>query len=259
MPTLGLAVLAAWGVVEAWKARWYAKTAVVLLTALYLASSIPVGRAVTRWNYQRSRASRNLVQGLIRAHELHPGKVILLTGVSSDLFWSTLSDKAHWLVEIRDVYLVPGSEANIEAAPEVTEVSDYVLPSVVALRALEQDRAVVYSADGERLRNVTSPFPEHRPPRWGQPELPVRVEVGNRLFSRTARTHLVPHRGHFSLDAKARHGVAARPGRARRQTLSERLVRLPARETGAAEGRGRAWTAQPSGRRLSRSLTRCLS
>ena len=183
MPTLGLAVLAAWGVVEAWKARWYAKTAVVLLTALYLASSIPVGRAVTRWNYQRSRASRNLVQGFIRAHQLHPGKVILLTGVTSDLFWSTLSDKAHWLVEIPDVYLVPGSEANIEAAPEITQVSDYVLPSAVALRALEQDRAVVYSVEGERLRNVTSLFQSTARLRWGQPELPLRVEVGNRLFT----------------------------------------------------------------------------
>jgi hypothetical protein len=183
MPTIGLAVLAAWGLAEAWKSHWYAKTAAVLIAVLYLGSSIPVGRAVTRWNYQRSRASRNLVEGLIRAHELHPNKAILLTGVPSDLFWSTLSDKAHWLVGLRNVYLTPGSEAAIEAHPEVGEVSEYVLPSAVALRALDQDRAVVYSADGERLRNVTSLFQTTARARWGQPELPSRVEVGNALFA----------------------------------------------------------------------------
>ncbi len=183
MPTIGLAVLAAWGLVEAWKARWYAKTAAVLMAALYLASSVPVGRAVTRWNYQRSRASRNLVQGLIRAHELHPNRSILLTGVSSDLFWSTLYDKAHWLAGVPDVYLVPGSEKTIEAHPELGAVSDYVLPSAIAVRVLDQDRAVVYSASEDRLRNVTALFQATARVRWGEPELPSRVDVGNPLFS----------------------------------------------------------------------------
>jgi hypothetical protein len=183
MPTIGLAVLAAWGLVEAWKARWYAKTSAVLIAAIYLASSVPVARAVTRWNYQRSRASRNLVQGLIRAHEIHPNKAILLTGVSGDLFWSTLSDKAHRLVGVPDVYLTPGSEAAIGAHPELTEVSDYVLPAALAIRALEEDRAVVYSAGEDRLRNVTTLFQATARERWGEPGLPSRVEVGDLLFS----------------------------------------------------------------------------
>jgi hypothetical protein len=183
MPTIGLAVLAAWGLVEAWKARWYARTAAVLMAALYLASSVPVARAVTRWNYQRGRASRNLVQGLVRAHELHPNKLILLTDVSSDLFWSTLYDKAHWLAGVPDVFLAPGSEKTIEADPELGEVPEYVLPSALAIRVLDEDRAVVYSAGEDRLRNVTTLFQATARARWGEPGLPSRVDAGNALFS----------------------------------------------------------------------------
>ena len=183
MPTIGLAVLAAWGLVEAWKARWYSKSAAVLLAVLYLGSSVPVARAVTRWHYQRSQASRILVQGLVRAHELHPDKLILLTGVSSDLFWSTIYDKAHWLAGVQDVFLAPGSEDSIEAHPELGPVSEHVLPSALAIRVLEEDRAVVYSAGEDRLRNVTSLFQSTARARWGKPELPSRVAVGNPLFS----------------------------------------------------------------------------
>jgi hypothetical protein len=183
MPTIGLAVLAAWGLVEAWKARWYSKSAAVLLAVLYLGSSVPVARAVTRWHYQRSQASRILVQGLVRAHELHPDKLILLTGVSSDLFWSTIYDKAHWLAGVQDVFLAPGSEDSIEAHPELGPVSEHVLPSALAIRVLEEDRAVVYAAGEDRLRNVTSLFQSSARARWGKPELPSRVEVGNPLFS----------------------------------------------------------------------------
>jgi hypothetical protein len=183
MPTIGLAVLAAWGLVEAWKSRWFVKTVTVSMAVLYLASSVTVGRAVTQWRYQRSRVSRNLVMGLVRAHELHPDKLILLTGVSSDLFWSTINDKAHLLAGARNVYLVPGSEATIEAHPELGAVSEFVLPSALAIRALEEDRAVVYSAGEDKLRNVTTTFQATARARWGQPDLPSRVDAGNALFS----------------------------------------------------------------------------
>jgi hypothetical protein len=182
MPTIGLAVLAACGLVEAWKSRWFVKTVAVSMAVLYLASSVAVGRAVTQWRYQRSRVSRNLVMGLVRAHELHPDQVILLTGVSSDLFWSTFLDKAPRLV-VPDVYLTPGSEEVIQAHPELGGVADYLLSSPVVIRALEEYRAQVYDAGGDRLRNVTTSFQKTARARWGQEELGWRVDVGNPLFS----------------------------------------------------------------------------
>ncbi len=183
MPAIGLAILAAWAMVAAWRSRWYAKTAAVALAAIYLASSLPVARAVTRWNYQVSRASRSLVQGLVRARQFHPGKSILLTGLDSDLFWGTIYHKAYLVAGVRDVYLTPGSEETIQAHPELAVVSNYVLPSAVAIRALEDDRAVVYSVEQDRLRNVTSVFRATARARWGQPELPFRIDVGSPLFA----------------------------------------------------------------------------
>ena len=183
MPTIGLAVLAAWGLVEAWKARWYTRISAVLIAVVYLASTMPAGQTVTRWRYQRGLACRNLVLGLVRAHELHPNKLILLAGVPSDLFWISLSDKAHLLAGTPDVFLTPGSEETIEAHPELGAVSEFVLPSALAIRALEEDRAVVYSTGEDRLRNVTSSFQATARARWGQPDLPSRVDAGNSLFS----------------------------------------------------------------------------
>lgn len=182
-PTIGLAVLGAWGLVAAWRARWYAKTAAVLLAALYLASSVPVARAVTHWRYRSSQGSRNLVRGLMRVHELHPGKLILLTGVSSDVFWFTIFYKAHWLAGVQDVYLVPGSEESIKAYPELGSVSEYLLPPAAVVRALEEYRALVYDASGDRLRNVTTAFQATARARWGQQNLTWNVDVGNPLFS----------------------------------------------------------------------------
>jgi len=183
-PTIGLAILGAWALADAWRARWRYRAAAILLAAVYLASSLPVARSVTRWNYRFSRTSRSLVYGLMRARELHPGKLILLTGLSSDQFWGTIYHKAHWLVGVTDVYLAPGSDQGIVQRPELGAVSEYVLPSAVAIRALEEDRAVVYSAaDDERLRNITLIVRETARTRWGEPELPWRVDAGSPLFA----------------------------------------------------------------------------
>ncbi len=41
----------------------------------------------------RRGAKRTLVLGVQRAHELHPGKVILLDGVNDDLFWGAIQQR----------------------------------------------------------------------------------------------------------------------------------------------------------------------
>jgi hypothetical protein len=183
MPLIGLAMLAGWAVAAAWRSRWYARTAAVVLAAVYLASSLPVARAVTRWHYDRSRAARTLVLGLARAHELHPDKTILLTGVTSELFWSAIADKAYRLVGIGELHLAPGSEQNIQAYDEVTRVSDFVLPEALTLRALEQGRAVVYAVGEGRPRNVTSSYLAAARALFVGKEEPFRIDAGSPLFA----------------------------------------------------------------------------
>ena len=183
MPTIGLATLGAWALVEAWKGRWHKKLAALVLAAIYLCGSVPYARALTRWQYERSQGARALVLGLARAGELHPGKIILLTGLSSELFWSTIGDKAYELVGIRELYLAPGSEETIEKFEDLARVSDYVLPSAITLRALEDGRAVVYAVGEGRPRNVTSTYFAGARARFTEPEHPFRVDIGSQSFA----------------------------------------------------------------------------
>ncbi len=182
-PLAGLAMLGAWALIRAWKLSWYWRATAVVGVAVYLASSLPVARAITRWNFERSREVRNLVLGLARVRELHRGKVVLLTGVSADLFWAGIHDKPYRLLGMTDVHLAPGAEKNIEASGETGAPGEFVLPEAFALRALEERRAVVYSAAGPRLRNVTNAYLTVARVRWSKTEEPRRVDVGDPLYA----------------------------------------------------------------------------
>ena len=182
-PTIPLAMLGAWALVRAWNSRWPLRSAAILTVVVYLSCSLPVARAATRWNFDISRSSRNLVRGLVRARELHPGRLILLTGLDSDLFWGAMYHHVYRIAGVQQVYLAPGAEESIPPRPELAEVSDWVLPPATTIRALEQDRAVVYLAQGGTLRNVTWAFRDIARARWARPELPWKVDVANPLFA----------------------------------------------------------------------------
>ncbi|HMF76832.1 MAG TPA: hypothetical protein VK604_14325, partial [Bryobacteraceae bacterium] len=128
------------------------------------------------------RAVRALVRGIERAHELHPGKMILLKGVRSELFWTGFVDLPFRRLGITEVYLVPGSEDQIDAHPELGEPREYVLPAAVTLMALERGQAVVYEASGERLLNITG-FYSKLAVSTLRPEMPRSVDAGDSLYS----------------------------------------------------------------------------
>jgi hypothetical protein len=182
LPTVGLAILGGWACGCVWGSSWRWKVAAVALAGLYLASSVPAARTTTRWRYDRGRAVRALVLGVWRAHQLHPGKVILLEGVDSDLFWSGVFDRPFRLFGAREVYLTPGSESRIEPHPELGELAGHVLPGRIAQQALAQSRAVVYSVGGGRLRNITQIY-QLVAGSQGEAEEPRQVNVGAPLFA----------------------------------------------------------------------------
>jgi hypothetical protein len=182
IPMIGLAILGAWALVEAWKAGTLARIAAVLLAVIYLAGNVPATKAQTRRNFDRSRALRGLVRGVERAHELHPGKIILLKGVRSDLFWTGFLDRPFRLVGVSDVYLVPGSENDIEEHPDIGNPREFVLPEAPTLLALKRGQAVVYEASGERLLNITGFYSKLALSTW-KPELPRIVDAGEPLFA----------------------------------------------------------------------------
>jgi hypothetical protein len=108
-------------------------------------------------------------------HQAAPGKIILLEGIDTDLFWSGVADLPFRAKSIPGVYLAPGSEARIQAAPDL--LSKYVLPQAIAKAALAANRAVVYRFDGQMLHNETA----HAGALWTEDE-PRFVNIGDPVF-----------------------------------------------------------------------------
>jgi len=185
-PTIGLAMLGGWAFAAAWVRGWLLREAAILLSALYLVTSIPAGRAVAEYNRQRSQAVKRMVLGVVRARQLHPDKVILLNSVGTDLFWAGIHDKPFRIFHVSDVFLTPGSENNIPAQPELGDVTEYVLPPAQTLAALEGGAAVVYSAaaieQGGRLANITKLYAALAKSQL-RPEVSRRLDAGHPAFA----------------------------------------------------------------------------
>jgi len=105
---------------------------------------------------------------------MNPGRAILLDGVSDDLYRVTVYESGFHHLGIEDVYLTAENGAAVKAP------ADQVLDPAVALRILEQNRAVVYVVKGKELRNIT---PQYTFRLASQTRTaPLHVEVGNPLY-----------------------------------------------------------------------------
>ena len=147
-PALGLALLGGAALVS--RFRWTAAIA----AALYLCISLPASWAVMSWHLARSEAVRNLVLGVVEIHSAQPTRVILLSGVSTDLFFAGIADLPFELYGIRQVYLAPGADAQIADGGRLAP--RYVLPPHKAHEVLDAGRASVYDASGPVLKNITT-------------------------------------------------------------------------------------------------------
>jgi hypothetical protein len=182
MPTIGLAMLGGWALAQAWRRQWYNRAIAVALAAVYLLCSVPVARATTRWQYNRSRAVKTFLTRLARVHELHPDKMVLLTGVSNEQFWAAIADKGYRLVGIEELYLAPGSEAAIQPYEGNTSIADFVLAPAVTMNVIDRELAVVYDVGGRTPRAVTSAYRQTMRSRFPVLAAPSRVDAGSASF-----------------------------------------------------------------------------
>jgi hypothetical protein len=157
VPAIGLAAAGGCALRDACAAgrRWLAAAA--LVSTAYLALSIPVTLVDVRWWHERGEPVRRLVEGVARAAQLHPGKTILLAGVSPELFWTGVYDRPFRILGIQEVYLAPFSEAAFGSRP-VEDPAGYVAEPAETARAIDEQRAVVYTVAGPALQNITALF-----------------------------------------------------------------------------------------------------
>ena len=186
IPLAGLGMVAAVGfsgsrIRQAW-------TAAAVTT--YVCASAPVALAATRWHQQQSEQVRVLVLGVEAAHEAHPGKAILLEGLTPALYINSIGQSALYPLGIDEVYLTPGSEKEIEVTGGVADTAKTVLEPETAIHAIRAGQALVYRIAGDHLRNITSLYSLTAPAKFPGAETgaPSRVDPGNRLYAWTLGT-----------------------------------------------------------------------
>jgi hypothetical protein len=177
VPAIGLCWLGGWALAEGWRSRTLHRFAAVGLAGIYVLIMLPRTVAASDYNYRLAGRIRNLVHGVARAHELHPGQIILLDGVDTELFYNAVLDHPFQLVGVEHAYLTQESERQIEAHPEMADVGEFVLPADEVAKGLDNNQLAVYDVRGPRLRNITSTYAS-QPRDTG---LPHRLDVGSPL------------------------------------------------------------------------------
>lgn len=176
LPVAGLALAGASAVAMA-RGRFWTVVACTL-AGLYAVCGAVEARLGSQAVAERSWRVRTVALGALRARRMYPGRVIVLTGVDSQLFWTGIVANPFRVLGISDVYLDPESAARIPPQPALGKVSDFVIPGGVLRKALEEGRAVVYAVEPGRLRGITLPYLIKARERWKEEE-PSRVDVGN--------------------------------------------------------------------------------
>jgi hypothetical protein len=187
IPFIGLAMLGAAAACQYWNRPFVQRAAMVIPLGFYLFAMIPVTRAVTHWWLLRSLQVRTLVLGVIAGRETHPGKAILLDGVTTDLYNLSFTNSPFFASDINGVYLSEESAVNIHADSNLRP-SQQLVPAPEALwHAITHDEVVVYSFESDHLRNITEGYARQFASRTidlvQSDRLPSHVDIGNTLYS----------------------------------------------------------------------------
>jgi hypothetical protein len=182
IPAIGLALLLGALCGFGWRGGWWTRAGVAAVVLMHLFFTLPVQRAVTRWHFERGERIKGFVEGIWRAHELHPDRMILLAGLDDDLYWGGFYDAPQRVLGIPQVFLLPGEEKDLTPHASLGEIAQTVAPENVAARELLWDRAVVYRVEGRKLRNITRSFTKELPAAWLEAR-PRLVDAGLAAFA----------------------------------------------------------------------------
>jgi len=158
IPALGLAWLAGWASVEAWRTASILRIFVVLLAAGYLAGSIRLIEDYTQWEYARSLRMRAVVLGVEDVAREHPDASVLLAGVDNDLFQAGFQDDPWRLFGLQKLYLVPGGDRGIAARADRGGVTRFLITPRQALDRIENHEAYVLAVSKDAAQDVTRSY-----------------------------------------------------------------------------------------------------
>ena len=152
VPSIGIAMLGALAIADAWAARTPWAILAAACVPVYLGASLPKALSTARWEHARGERMENLALGVEEVRQATPQKIVLLEGIDTEFFWSGLADLPFRALGIPHVYLAPGEFASIQAPREL--LSKYILPAALARRALDAGTALLYRFDGRMLHRL---------------------------------------------------------------------------------------------------------
>ncbi len=190
LPLIGLGMLYGFGVTcgvrNFGKWRWVA----LIPVAAYLWGMIPISQAASRWTLDKTQAVRGLVLGVRAAREKHPNKVILINGITAELYHDSVDQGALAATGMGNVYLTPEATAVVGPQDDGADLETLVLDPDALAHAIQKDQVVIYFCAGDHLRNVTEVYERSAPNRSSNrligrvdARLPGRADVGNPIYS----------------------------------------------------------------------------
>lgn len=141
-PSAGLAMWAAWGLVQGWRSGAAIRVAAAAWVLIYCAVNLPVARSEASAIHEGSQRKRAVLEAVVNASRAHPDKLILLRGVDSDLFWSAIRDHPFVPYRVSNVYMVP-EEFDRLAEPRLPNPRVYLADPAEVAAAQREGRALV--------------------------------------------------------------------------------------------------------------------
>ncbi len=180
-PSAGLAWMAASALAAARRAGPAALGPAAALLGLQLLYAGAAHRSAADWHYARGLDARYLFHALERAVELHPGKLIVVGGISDELFWTGFLDSRH-LLDAR-ICLDPGSAGAVRLPPGFPSIRGDICSEAEITAAARERRLVAYRWHERRLRAITRLY-RHRMPREWLDLPPTSLELGDASAAR---------------------------------------------------------------------------
>lgn len=165
IPVLGLAWLAAWGIVTAWNAGWIPRAAAAVLLIFYLPGTIRQIDDSLAWFEDRTSRLRTVVLGLRDQVRAHPDSAFIIEGVDADVYQSGFEDDPFRLFGLSRIYLAH-PRGDIAIAKRFIPPADLVSPRI--LRATSQ--GLRDAVPRQFLVDVSAPAQGSLGPGWYGPE-----------------------------------------------------------------------------------------
>jgi hypothetical protein len=101
---------------------------------------------------ERGEVARDVVTGIVERANAHPGKLLFVTGLNTDQFYSGFADHPFDLLGVQQIYIAPGGAKHVDDTRGW--VPQFELPAETVNELLARRQAVVVDVSGGGARDV---------------------------------------------------------------------------------------------------------